>query len=317
VKKTAWFFRFIVENLPRFLTKFRGKHVAGFSPQRISIIENSVLKLKGATMKTKWLNLSLLALAFVPFTSTFAFTEERLSPTTSLDIVDTLSQAGEFEYFSEIIESAGLRETLKAAGPVTVLAPTDEAFRKLAASDLQMLMTDKEAMGRLVWGHVISGKFAADEAVRLGSLSALGGEKLLVTRDTRGDVHIRGIALVVVPDLQTSNGIIHAIDSVLMFQAKAVQSEKVQEQTDIRQQDQPLIKQQIDQRQQEEMKLQQEKLVQEQRQQEEMKLLEQKQQADIKQQEVPVRQEQLPAQQEPVKQLPQQQEAMPSQQAAR
>lgn len=129
------------------------------------------------------------------------------------DIVDTAVGAGQFTTLVTAVTAAGLAETLKGKGPFTVFAPTDAAFAKVPKADLDALLADKEKLTAVLTYHVVPGKLmAADLAGKTSLKTVQGGE---LTLDTSNGVSVDG-ATVSTADIETSNGVIHAIDSVVM-----------------------------------------------------------------------------------------------------
>jgi uncharacterized surface protein with fasciclin (FAS1) repeats len=131
----------------------------------------------------------------------------------SADIVDTAVKAGSFNTLVTAVKAAGLVETLKGAGPFTVFAPTDEAFAKIPADTLNGLLADKEALRKVLLYHVVSGKVTADQVVKIKSAATVQGSDVMI--DASNGVMVNN-AKVVKADVMTSNGVIHAIDTVLM-----------------------------------------------------------------------------------------------------
>jgi uncharacterized surface protein with fasciclin (FAS1) repeats len=131
------------------------------------------------------------------------------------DIVDTAVADGRFTTLVAAVQAAGLVETLKGEGPFTVFAPTDEAFAKLPAGTLDTLLQDPEGdLKNILLYHVVPGKVMAADVVELSSAeTALGEAVSIEVRD--GNVFINE-AQVIITDIETSNGVIHVIDSVLL-----------------------------------------------------------------------------------------------------
>ena len=131
------------------------------------------------------------------------------------NIVDTAIAAGSFTTLVKAVQTAGLVETLKGPGPFTVLAPTDEAFRKIPAATLSAALADKAKLTAILTHHVIAGKVLAADVVALNGKSAktLQGSELKI--DTSKGVTIGG-ANVTKTDIVTDNGVIHVIDTVLI-----------------------------------------------------------------------------------------------------
>lgn len=131
------------------------------------------------------------------------------------DIVDTAVAAGSFKTLVAAVQAAGLVETLKGAGPFTVFAPTDEAFAKLPAGTLDAVLADKAKLTAILTYHVVSGKVLAKDVAGMNGKTAKtvqGGE---LSINTTNGVKIGG-ATVVKADIETSNGVIHVIDTVLI-----------------------------------------------------------------------------------------------------
>jgi uncharacterized surface protein with fasciclin (FAS1) repeats len=129
------------------------------------------------------------------------------------DIVDTAVGAGQFTTLVTAVTAAGLAETLKDEGPFTVFAPNDEAFAKVPKADLDALLADKDKLTAVLTYHVVPGKLmAADLAGKTSLKTVQGGE---LTLDTSNGVSVDG-ATVSTADIETSNGVIHVIDSVVM-----------------------------------------------------------------------------------------------------
>ena len=131
---------------------------------------------------------------------------------TTHDIVDTAVAAGNFSTLVTAVKAAGLVETLKGAGPFTVFAPTDEAFAKVPKATLEGLLADKAALAKVLTYHVVAGKIMAAD-VKAGHVKTVQGTDLAMA--TEGGVTVNG-AKVVAADVAASNGVIHAIDTVLM-----------------------------------------------------------------------------------------------------
>jgi uncharacterized surface protein with fasciclin (FAS1) repeats len=128
------------------------------------------------------------------------------------DIVDVAVKAGSFKTLVAAVQAAGLVDTLKSPGPFTVFAPTDEAFAKIPKTTLDALLKDKAALTKILTYHVVSGKVMAAD-VKAGMVKTVQGQD--ITLATMGGVTVNG-AKVVAADVAASNGVIHAIDTVIM-----------------------------------------------------------------------------------------------------
>ena len=131
------------------------------------------------------------------------------------DIIEVASAAGTFNTLAQALTAAGLVETLKGAGPFTVLAPTDEAFAKIPEADLQALLANKEELTKVLTYHVISGNVPASQVTGMTSATTLEGRDITISV-VDGKVVINGNANVTATDVAATNGVIHVIDTVLM-----------------------------------------------------------------------------------------------------
>jgi len=132
------------------------------------------------------------------------------------DIVDTAVAAGSFKTLAKALAAADLVDTLKGPGPFTVFAPTDEAFAKLPAGTLDMLLEpeNKAKLQRILTYHVVAGKVMASDVVKMHSARAVSGDTITIaTHD--GGVTVDN-AHVVKTDIAASNGVIHVIDAVIL-----------------------------------------------------------------------------------------------------
>lgn len=132
------------------------------------------------------------------------------------DIVDTAAAAGSFTTLLTAAEAAGLVDALKGDGPLTVFAPTDEAFAKLPEGTVASLLEpeNKEQLAGILKLHVIAGEKVKSKDLAGKTLEAetLNGT---VAIDGTDGVTVNG-AKVVQADIKASNGIIHVIDTVLL-----------------------------------------------------------------------------------------------------
>lgn len=137
-------------------------------------------------------------------------------PAQPADIVDTAAGAGDFTTLVAAVKAAGLVDTLKGKGPFTVFAPSDEAFGKIPASDIDELLKpkNKEKLTAILTNHVVSGKIMAADAKGADSVETVGGGTLKVA--VEDETVMIGDAKVVAADIACANGVIHVIDTVLM-----------------------------------------------------------------------------------------------------
>jgi uncharacterized surface protein with fasciclin (FAS1) repeats len=130
------------------------------------------------------------------------------------DIVETAINAGSFGTLVAAVEAADLVETLQSPGPFTVLAPTDDAFAALPDGlvDCLLLPENKEALSSILTYHVISGAVMSGDLAD-GDVPTVQGEN--VTVDLTDGVKFND-ATVIQADVEASNGVIHAIDAVIV-----------------------------------------------------------------------------------------------------
>lgn len=134
------------------------------------------------------------------------------------DIVDTALDNESFSILCKAVNTAGLEDDLRSSGPFTVFAPTNEAFAKLPKGSVEALLEDKEKLISVLKYHVVPGKLMISAFKLPKSLETLQGQKIRVDAIMW---HISKYAKIndaktIKTDIECTNGIIHAIDLVLM-----------------------------------------------------------------------------------------------------
>jgi len=171
----------------------------------------------------RWiLILAALMLVAVPFVLAACGEEEEEAtpaPATSApvaeDIVDTAVAAGSFTTLTAAIEAAELVDTLKGDGPFTVFAPTDDAFAALPEGTVDTLLADpKGDLTQILTYHVVPGKVMSTDITDGMTATTVQGEDITFTIKD-GSVYVND-AMVVTADIETSNGVIHVINAVLI-----------------------------------------------------------------------------------------------------
>lgn len=145
------------------------------------------------------------------------------------NIIENAVNSADHTTLVAAVKAAGLVETLEGPGPFTVFAPTNEAFNKLPAGTVETLLKpeNKETLTKVLTYHVVAGKWGAAELKKkikegkgTAELTTVEGGKLwaslhdgqhIMLKDEKG-----GTALVTIPNVFQSNGVIHVIDSVVM-----------------------------------------------------------------------------------------------------
>ncbi|MEM1236487.1 MAG: fasciclin domain-containing protein [Pseudomonadota bacterium] len=134
------------------------------------------------------------------------------------DIVDVASSSDQFSTLAAAVAAAGLVEPLRGDGPLTVFAPTNDAFAKLPEGTVENLLKpeNKDQLVAVLTYHVAGGNYPA---------AALAGQQGVIPTLQGGNVTIDGVdgvtvngANVIAADVQASNGVIHVIDTVLLPQ---------------------------------------------------------------------------------------------------
>lgn len=138
-----------------------------------------------------------------------------ISQASAADLVDTAA-AGHFNTLVAAVKAAGLVDTLKGPGPFTIFAPTDEAFSKLPPGTVENLLKpeNKSQLQKLLTYHVVAGHVTANDVAKLHSAKTLEGESLSIHAE-KGGLKVNN-ARVITTNIAARNGLIHAIDRVLL-----------------------------------------------------------------------------------------------------
>ena len=147
-------------------------------------------------------------------TTTMAEEEMAEEEMTESTIVDVAVENG-FTTLVAAVQAAGLVETLQGEGPLTVFAPTDEAFAALPEGTLDSLLADPETLAEILTYHVVSGEVLAADVVSLESATTVQGSDIAI-EVVDGGVVLNGSANVVATDVLASNGVVHVIDQVIL-----------------------------------------------------------------------------------------------------
>ena len=146
--------------------------------------------------------------------------EESMTDTTTeqMDIVETAVAAGSFTTLVSLVQEAGLADELSGAGPLTVFAPTDEAFAAVPEETLAQLQADPEALRRVLLYHVVEGDVTSEQVVGLDSAPSLAGPDIGFRLE--GDAVFANDSEITQADVLASNGVIHVVDAVLLPPAR-------------------------------------------------------------------------------------------------
>ncbi|MEZ5458347.1 MAG: fasciclin domain-containing protein [Steroidobacteraceae bacterium] len=132
------------------------------------------------------------------------------------DVLSVAKQQGKFNTLAKAIEAAGLQDALTAQGPVTIFAPTDEAFAKLPPEQLEALLKpeNKEKLVQILTNHVVPGKaLTADQMKRQRGTTTLEGDQVKFEL-VRGRLRVNDAR--VTGDYDAANGSVIAVDQVLI-----------------------------------------------------------------------------------------------------
>ena len=132
---------------------------------------------------------------------------------TPATISATAARTPQLSTLNKLIADAGLTETLAGAGPFTVFAPSDEAFKAVPAKTMAELAANKELLRSVLTYHVVPGKVMAAD-VKTGNVKSVQGANLGVARS--GTFVTVEDAVVTAADVAATNGVVHVIDKVLM-----------------------------------------------------------------------------------------------------
>ena len=116
-------------------------------------------------------------------------------------------------YFSMLLSEAGLSEAIRVTGPLTVFAPTDEAFDELSADTNARLRSDPKLLSHLLGHHVANGLYLAAD-LRSEPVMMVDGH-VLHARTDGTTILVQGVAIVE-PDLRAGNGVVHVVNHLLM-----------------------------------------------------------------------------------------------------
>lgn len=132
-------------------------------------------------------------------------------------VADRLANTPSLSTLNSLVTKAGLTETLQAAGPFTVFAPSNDAFKALPAATLNELTSSPEKLKNVLSYHVVPGKTLAAD-VKNSNAKTLSGAHVALSK--AGDFVTIESATVTQADLTASNGVVHIIDTVLLPPAK-------------------------------------------------------------------------------------------------
>jgi uncharacterized surface protein with fasciclin (FAS1) repeats len=125
----------------------------------------------------------------------------------------TLIEAGKFTTFLGALKAASLVDDLRATGPITLFAPTDDAFKRLPLGMIDALINDVPKLKAILMLHIVPAKLRLAD-LQAGAIETQDGGTVVVSKRTN-DVFVND-AKIVHPDIEASNGVIHAVNMVMM-----------------------------------------------------------------------------------------------------
>ena len=137
------------------------------------------------------------------------------------NLFETATAAGTFKLFLHHAEQAGMDGALKTAPSLTVFAPTDKALGKLTPEAITALSGTPQLLDNLVRYHVLQGRYTMTDLEGLSTATTLQGEDVQIRVDDDGRVKVDG-AHISEADMLADNGVIHAIDTVLVPETAAL-----------------------------------------------------------------------------------------------
>jgi uncharacterized surface protein with fasciclin (FAS1) repeats len=135
------------------------------------------------------------------------------TPPVPAPLADTLARDPQLSTFNRLAAQSGLADELRAAGPMTVFAPSDEAFKAVPAKTLEALAADRAQLKAVLGYHVIDGRVAAAD-VKTGAAKTRQGATVALAK--AGSFVIVDDAVVQQADIVATNGVAHVVDRVLM-----------------------------------------------------------------------------------------------------
>lgn len=142
--------------------------------------------------------------------------DSNTSQASTKNIIDTAAASDSFHTLGKALEAAGLTGVLKGSGPYTFFAPTDEAFKKLPEGTLENWLKpeNKAELTSVLKYHVLPGRVSAVDVEKLTAPKMMQGQNVTVKKD--GEMLSIGGAQITQRDIASSNGVIHAIDTVIV-----------------------------------------------------------------------------------------------------
>ncbi len=133
------------------------------------------------------------------------------------DILEVASSTKGLSIFVQAVKAAGLEERLRSKGPFTVFAPTDDAFKKLPGGQagVESLLHNKNKLVTVLYHHILTGQHSTGQLANVHTVKTVQGEKITI-EVAGGKVKTVQGTKIVQADIRAQNGVIHAIDTVIL-----------------------------------------------------------------------------------------------------
>ena len=132
---------------------------------------------------------------------------------TPVSVADTLAHDPSLSTLNQLVVKAGMSDTLKATGPYTIFAPTNDAFKSVPAKTMDELAQDPARLKAVLGYHVLQGRMLAAQ-VKNGPAKTTQGANVALAK--AGEFVTVEDAMVQTPDIVATNGVVHKVDRVLM-----------------------------------------------------------------------------------------------------
>jgi uncharacterized surface protein with fasciclin (FAS1) repeats len=130
------------------------------------------------------------------------------------NLIDTIGSIDKFSTFARLLRTSKAVEVLKGSGPFTVFVPTDEAFRKIPDAKMNGWLSESEqtTLKKVLLYHILPAKLFAANLERAGIVESMSGQEVKLTDSGALRINASGILS---RNLEATNGVVHAIDTVL------------------------------------------------------------------------------------------------------
>ena len=142
---------------------------------------------------------------------------EDVDNTEQYDVLALARMNPSLSTFVQLVDQSGLAASLQAAGPVTIFAPTNEAFEALPQDSLRSLtdVNNRENLSRLIQLHILPQKTYVQQFSEMSFIDRAEGEDIPITTEAQGNVVFVGGAQIVKGNVEASNGMIHVVNGIV------------------------------------------------------------------------------------------------------